>query len=83
MKIENVLINKVDANWRNRRGGKPKGHAKVTFEFDTDDMTILAFLDSIYGQTVAIDFGVPADHGDNAVGTIPTADQEAPDATER
>lgn len=66
MKIENVKIDKVTAKWGNRRHDQPKGHAKVVLVLDTDDMTALAFLDSLYGETVTVDFGVPADEGAGA-----------------
>ncbi len=60
MKIENVKIARVNATWvSNRRNGEPMGKAKVLLEIATDDMNALAHVQSIAGETVTVDFGVP------------------------
>ena len=60
MRIPNVTIDKVTASWAsNRRLGAAKGIAKVVLSFETDDINALAYVQSLYEQTVDIDFGVP------------------------
>lgn len=59
MKIENVKIDKVTPTWvPGRRDGKAKGTAKILLSFETDDMAELAHVNSLYQQTVTVDFGV-------------------------
>ena len=62
MRIPNVTIDKVTASWvSNRRLGAATGIATVVLSFETDDINALAYVQSLYEQTVDVDFGVPAE----------------------